>query len=110
MPDRNPRQAEMSRRDAVSLMTSLIKDIENTPDLQALAFGVSVRQGLIGMRARLNDQAFFSVGMEKTLTNWAKAIQKFQRRICPSLTGLPLNPYHLSQSCPPSIQWRSRCE
>lgn len=72
--------ASITNKEGVSLITAMLQDIKDTPNLQESAFGQSVKESLISMRVNLERGQFFTERMEGALENWNRAIQKWVDR------------------------------
>ncbi len=65
--------ASISPTEGIAIAEETIRIILEDEDLER-KFISSVHRGLVGMRARLKDGAYFTAGMEKTLMNWSRVI------------------------------------
>lgn len=65
--------ATRTREQGIKIAEETIRIIETEEDMKR-EFISSVYRGLVGMRARLKDGAFFTQGMERTLMNWSRTI------------------------------------
>ena len=65
--------ASISPAEGIAIAEETIRIILEEEDLER-TFISSVHRGLVGMRARLKDGAYFTAGMEKTLMNWSRTV------------------------------------
>ena len=65
--------ASISPTEGIAITEETIRIILEEEDLER-TFISSIHKGLVGMRARLKDGAYFTAGMEKTLMNWSRVI------------------------------------
>ena len=65
--------ATRTREEGIAIADETIRIINTEEDLTR-DFISSVHRGLVGMRARLRDGAYFTAGMERTLMNWSRTI------------------------------------
>ena len=72
MPEPKP-PASITREQGISIANETIRIIEAEEDMTR-KFISGVHHGLVGMRARLKDEAYFTAGMEQTLMNWSRTI------------------------------------
>ena len=70
----------MTNEQGIIWIDSIIKDIDNCPDLKVADFGISVRSKVVNMKEFLKGpHAFFSMKMETALKNMNTAILKWTR-------------------------------
>lgn len=65
--------ASLTPAQGIEIIEETIRVINSDEDMDRL-FIFSVHKGLVGMRARLKDGAYFTEGMERTLMNWSRVI------------------------------------
>ena len=70
-------KADLTAAQGIASITDLIDTIDGHSALRETHFGIDVREGLVSMRVRLYDGAFFSAGMEVALANWGNGIGKW---------------------------------